>query len=455
MDRFENISPLDYRYYDESFKDYLSEEARIKYQAKVEAELAKALAATGICSAKIAKEIEAASEKVKADEVYAEEKKTRHDIRALVNIIRKNVSDEAKPFVHLSATSYDIVDTSNALRYKESVEKLVLPALLELEKTLIGIALREKGTLQIGRTHGQHAEPITFGFAIASYVSRLGNRIKKVERAKDSLAGKFSGAVGAYNASSLLVEEPLKLEENIMKGLGLRVSRSSTQIVEPEYTADLIHGLVSAFSILANFSDDMRNLQRSEIAEVGEAFEAGQVGSSTMPHKRNPINFENVKSFYKEFMPRMFTVYLDQISEHQRDLTNSASQRFIPEIMAGLVSSAKRLNKVCSKMVVDKESMERNFGKSSASIVAEPLYILLAFHGHPDAHETVKRLTLQADKEGKPLMEIVKGEKELQPYLEKFSKQQLDIIANPGKYVGLAEKKTEQLCEHWKKELGL
>ncbi|MAG22165.1 MAG: adenylosuccinate lyase [Candidatus Diapherotrites archaeon] len=455
MSQFDNISPLDYRYYSEEFKKYLSEEARIAYQSRVEVALAKALAAEGICSAKIAKEIEDASKKVTAQEVYEGEKKTRHDIRALVNSIRDKVSDEAKPFVHLTSTSYDIVDTSNALRYKEATEELVLLVLRELEKTLIEIALREKGTIQIGRTHGQHAEPITFGFAVAGYVSRLGNRIKQIETAKDALVGKFSGAVGAYNASSLLVKDAKKFEERIMTELGLGVSPSSTQIVEPEPTTDLMHAFVSAFGILANFSDDMRNLQRSEIAEVGEAFEKNQVGSSTMPHKRNPINFENVKSFYKEFMPRMFTVYLDQISEHQRDLTNSASQRFIPEIMAGLVSSAKRLNKVCSKMVVDKENMERNFMVSSASIVAEPLYILLAFHGHPDAHETVKQLTLRADKEGTPLMKIVDGEADLKPYLAKFSAEQKGIIADPKKYIGLAEKKTELLCNQWKKELGL
>ncbi len=455
MDKFDSISPLDYRYGSKKISEYLSEKARIKYQARVEAELAKALAAEGICSAKIAKEIDNASKQVEAAEVYEEENKTRHDIRALVNKIRERVSDEAKPYVHLSSTSYDIVDTANALRYKDAVEKLVLPALLELEKTFIEIAQREKGTIQIGRTHGQHAEPITFGFAIAGYVSRLGSRIKEIEGAKDKLVGKFSGAIGAYNASALLVKDPLKFEERIMKGLGLKASASSTQIVEAEPLVDLVHANISAFGILANFADDMRNLQRSEIAEVGEAFASDQVGSSTMPHKRNPINFENVKSFYKEFMPRMTTIYLDQISEHQRDLTNSASQRFIPEILAALVSSANRLNRVCKKLVVDRESMKRNFDKSGASIVAEPLYILLAFHKHPDAHETVKQLTLKADKEGKPLMEIAGEETELKPYLEKFSKEQMTIIADPTKYTGLAEIKVEMLCSKWKKELGL
>ncbi len=377
-DYFDCISPLDYRYYGrgkdfEKMKKFLSENARIKYQARVEAALVKALSKQGICSKETAKEIGKASGQVSAEEVYAEEDRIKHDVRALANCIRKNVSDKAKPFVHFGATSYDIVDTSSALRYKEATEQIVLPALIDFEKTLIKIALREKATLQIGRTHGQHAEPITFGFAIAGYVSRLGSRIKEIERAKNNLSGKFSGAVGAYNASSLIVKDPIKLEKDIMEELGLKISKSSTQIVEPETLVDLVHSMNSAFGVLANFADDMRQLQRSEINEIAEAFESQQVGSSTMPHKRNPINFENVKSFYKQFLPRSMTVYLDQISEHQRDLTNSASQRFVPEILAGLALSAKRLNRVCGNLVVDKEAMQKNFDLNAGMVSAEAI----------------------------------------------------------------------------------
>jgi adenylosuccinate lyase len=455
MNKFGCISPLDYRYGSEKFSKFLSEEARVRYQAKVEAALAKALAKRGICSKKIAEEIAAACEKVTAEEVYAEEEKIKHDVRALANCIREKVSDKAKPFVHFGATSYDIVDTSSALRYKEATEQLVLPSLLALEKSWIEVALREKGTLQIGRTHGQHAEPITFGFAIAEYVNRLGNRIKAVEKAKDSLEGKFSGAVGAYNALSLIIDDPVGFERGIMEELGLKQAIHSTQIVPPETLQDLMHALTGAFTVLANFSDDMRNLQRTEIAEVAEAFGEKQVGSSTMPHKRNPINFENVKSLWKQFVPRMQTVYMDSVSEHQRDLTNSASARFLPEIFAALVSSADRLAKVCGKMVVDKESMQGNFDRSRNGVVAEPLYILLARHGHPDAHEAVRQLTLEADQTGKRLIDIFEGKPELREYAKKIPAGQRAILANAEKYTGLAEKKTEAVCAHWKKELKI
>ncbi len=451
MDKFDFVSPLDFRYFSDDFSPLLSENARIRFQAQVEAALALALARHGVCSLKAAKEIEKACEKVTAAEVYEEEKTTKHDVRALANVIRSKVSDDAKPFVHFGATSYDIVDTANALRFKLAVEKLVLPALIELEKTWIALAEKNADVVQIGRTHGQHAEPITFGFTIAEYVSRLGNRIKEIERAKNALTGKFSGAVGAYNATSLIVPDALKLEKEILENLGLKVPLKSTQVVEPEPMQDLVHALLSTFTVLANFSDDMRHLQRSEISEVAEAFSGKQVGSSTMPHKRNPINFENVKSLWKQFVPRILTVYMDAISEHQRDLTNSASARFLPELIAGLVYSSRKLFGVSKNLVVDEKKIAENFSTASALIVAEPLYILLAKYGHEDAHEAVRFVSQKAREEGKSVLDVAKKDGVLKNFFEKFSRAELVVLENPQMYVGESRKKTLQVCSHWKK----
>ena len=458
---FDAISPLDFRYYGrnedifQKLKPYLSENAMIKYMARIEAALAKTLAKHNICSNKIADEIEKASKKITAEEVYIEEDKLKHNVRALVNCIRNKVSDEAKPFIHFTATSHDIIATADCLRYKEFTINILIPELINFEKTLIDLALREKETVQVGRTHGQHAVPITFGFAIAQYVSRFGNSILKIRKAGNNLRGKIAGAVGSYNASSLFFENPEKFESEVLAELNLKPSPISTQIPEAEFIVDYVNSVIESFGILANLADDMRNLQRSEIAEVGEVFTSKQVGSSTMPQKRNPINFENVKSLWKEFLPRILTVYMDQISEHQRDLTNSASSRFIPEILAALYISVIRLNKTMKSLNVDKENLKKNFEMNKVLIVAEPLYILLAAYNHPDAHETVKQLTLKAQSTKKPLTDIVKKESSLQSYLKKFTKEQLKIIANPEKYTGIASKKTESVCEFWKKELKL
>ena len=458
---FDAISPLDYRYYgrnDEIFRKlqpYLSENAMIRYMAKVEAALTNTLAKKGVCSKKIAEEVEKACKKVTAEEVYLEEDKLKHNVRALANCIRSKVSNEAKPFVHFTATSHDIIATADAFRYKEFTNNVLIPKLAEFEKTLIDLALREKNTMQIGRTHGQHAVPITFGFAIAQYVSRLGSSIIKIKKSANNLRGKIAGAVGSYNASSLFFKNPEEFEEEVLQELSLKPSPISTQIPEAEFMVDYVNAIIESFGILANLSDDMRHLQRSEIAEVGEEFAAKQVGSSTMPQKRNPINFENVKSLWKEFMPRIITLYSDQISEHQRDLTNSASSRFIPEILAALYISIIRLNKTMKSLNVDKENLKKNFDMNKGLIVAEPLYILLAAYNHPDAHEIVRQLTLKAQAEKKPLQEIIKKEISLKPYLRKFNKEQLKIINNPKNYTGIASRKTKSVCGYWKKELKM
>lgn len=461
MDRniFLNLSPLDHRYYASNqslfneMSDFFSENAYIRYELKVEAALARVLAKRGLCSQAVADEITKACNQVEPEEVYLEEEITKHNIRALVNCIQRRVSDEAKPFVHFTATSVDVMDTATAMRFKEATEKVVLPKVLELERILIDIARREKDTLQVGRTHGQHAVPVTFGFAMAEYVSRFGSRIELIKQTAQNLRGKIAGAVGAYNASSLFFDDPFEFETEVLWELGLKPSEYSNQIVAPEYLTDYIHAVISAFGVLANLADDIRNLQRTEIGEVGEAFEATQVGSSTMPHKRNPWNFEHVKSMWKEFMPRMVTIYADQISEHQRDLTNSASGRFVPEIVVGFVAAVDRLTRVLRKLVVDGERMERNFEFTKEMVIAEPLYILLASMGHPDAHEAVRLLTLESQKTGKTLRELLVERTELLSYLEKLTPSQREVLENPAKYIGQASKKAEKICDNWTKRL--
>ena len=458
---FDAISPLDFRYYGRNEKifrklqPYLSENAMIRHMAKVEAALTNTLAKKGVCSKKTADEVEKACKKVTAEEAYLEEDKLKHNVRALVNCIRNKVSDEAKPYVHFTATSHDIIATADALRYKEFTNRALLPELIDFEKTLINISLREKNTLQVGRTHGQHAVPITFGFAMAQYVSRFGSSIIKIKKSGNNLRGKIAGATGSYNASSLFFDEPEKFEREVLAQINLEASPISTQIPEHEYMVSYINSIMEGFGVLANLADDMRHLQRSEIAEVAEVFGEKQVGSSTMPQKRNPINFENVKSLWKAFMPRIIALYEDQISEHQRDLTNSASSRFVPEILAAFYIAVSRLNKTMKSLVVDKENIKKNFEMNEGLIVAEPLYILLAAHGHPDAHEAVRQLTLEAQASKMPLTKIINNKQSLMPYLKKFTKKQKEVIANPEKYIGIAPKKAENVCSYWKKKLRI
>ena len=328
MSFFDAVSPFDARYYgaDETFYNkvhgYVSEEASIRYFLRVEDALVQTLAQYGFCSKEISEEVSRACREVTAAEVYHEEARIQHNIRALVNCIRRRISEKASGYVHLFATSNDIMDTAAALRYKEFTRAVLVPDLIGCVELLADLARREAATPQIGRTHGQHAEPITFGYAVALYVSRLGGRVVKLDSVSNNLRGKFAGPVGAHNALSLaLGDRTLQFERDLLARLGLQPSDTgvSSQLVEQEPLVDLAYTAISTFGVLANLADDMRHLYRTEIAEVRERHQPERVGSSTMPHKVNPKDFENVKSLWKAYAPRLVTVLMDQISEHQRD----------------------------------------------------------------------------------------------------------------------------------------
>lgn len=444
------IDPLDGRYYDPEIAKYLSERSRIAFQAYLEAALASTLADFDVCPREVADEIEAATSRVTAEVVAEHEKTTKHDVKALVNAIKDEVSPAAQPYVHFGATSYDIVATALSLQLRMATEELVLPRLIGLQRTLLELTKKHAETVQIGRTHGQHAVPITFGFAMAEYVNRLGESTLALKSLARELPGKFSGAVGAYNSLSLFVDEPLEFERQLLAKVGLKPATYSTQIIPAEYYVRLIDELAITAGIMANLSHDMRHLQRSEIAEIREHFDPNQTGSSTMAHKRNPWNFENVISMSKQVTAQIVNANLNLSSEHQRDLTDSASARFYGMVLASVASMATRLNKVMAKVEVDEANMEKNLYMSGGAIGAEPLYLLLEKYGHVRGHETAKALAHEAEEAGKTLYEVASKNSEISEYFSQFSDEEKRILEEPEQhYTGLAAKKALLIYEQW------
>jgi len=440
---FDLASPLDFRYYAsdpavfERLKNHASEEAYVRAQLKVELELLWVLEELGL--APKGTYAKAGKAQISAQKVYEEEKKTEHNVRALVNLIQKALPPEAAPCVHLFATSMDITDTAQALRIKTMVQEVILPDFMALTELVTQMAKKEAKTAQIGRTHGQFAEPVTFGFYLAYYASRLLGRVEKIQEANYKLIGKFAGPVGAYNSLALAFGNKAPLFEKLMLNrLGFEVDEQqvSTQIVQPEPLADLGYAILSAFSVLANLADDMRHLYRSEIAEVYERGAEKRVGSSTMPHKINPKDFENVKSLWKAYAPRMVTLLSDQISEHQRDLTNSASNRFAVELFVAFEHAVLRMNKALSRLEPNRENLKKNLETSKSLIVAEPIYIALALAGYPSPYEKAKELANRVRNKGENPVTIVK--KELPEYWNKISDVAKKILDDPTTYTGVA-----------------
>jgi len=301
-DIFENLSPLDHRYWIanrelfDTLSSILSEKAQLRWCARVEAALLVThLELRGRSDPELFASIEAAAESVDPAEVYEEEEKTRHNIRALVNVLQRKVPADVASLVHLGATSVDILDTAKSLSIRDATRRVVLPLLARVEVELCRLAMDESETAQVGRTHGQHAVPLTFGFALAEYASRLGKCVLRARELAGDLRGKLAGAVGSYNALSMSYPDPEAVEERFLARLGLEASEHSTQLIEPEPLLRLLLELNASFGVMANLADDLRNLQRTEIGEVRESFAQGQVGSSTMPQKRNPDPAELIR----------------------------------------------------------------------------------------------------------------------------------------------------------------
>ncbi len=460
---YKNISPLDHRYSQsspelfEALSKRLSEEASIYYCACCESSLLKVHLRHFFSQEdqnRFFPILESLASQVSPAEVYEEEAKTRHNIRALVNVIKRKVPPELSAYVHLGATSVDILDTATALKIRDTVKDVLVPLLKKNLMVLAQLSLKNSGTPQTGRTHGQWAVPLTFGYAVAEYVSRLGKSLREILRLSDDLRGKWSGAVGAYNALSMMSSDPRSLEKEYLDELGLKPSDHSTQLVEPEYVLRLLLEINVAFGILANLADDLRHLQRSEIQEVREFFAEDQVGSSTMPQKRNPWNCEHIKSLWKEFSPRVLTFFMDQISEHQRDLTNSASGRFIAEFLTGFALASSRMLSVLEGLFVDAERMMKTLLQSGDSVLAEAVYILLALEADAHAHETVRLVTLEMEKTKKSLVQVLQEHPDAWERLNNGLKRvgrgdAQEFFSSPEKYLGLAKERAIEISNEW------
>lgn len=426
----------------------LSEEALYcDYCLRVELALLDVLVDLGRLPADAAQKAREAAQMVTLEEIREEEERVRHDLKALVNVWSRHCPESVRPFLHLGATSYDILSNAHLLRLKEGTQTIVRPLLTDVGRELARLARKYAGTPQIGRTHGQYAEPLTFGYAMAVYLERLGQCLLAQDEALKNLRGKFSGAVGAFTTPGLLYDDPQDVEARVMSKLGLQASYTSTQIAHPEPALTVLHHLTAAFGVLANLADDLRHLQRSELNEVAEAYRSeSQVGSSAMPHKRNPITWENVKSLWKTFMPQLFTFYMDQISEHQRDLSNSASARFQPRLLLGLAVAASRTKKGLQGLTVDEDTMSQRLN-SLEEIYSGPAQAVLSSLGVEDAHERLRVLSIQARERQQPLRQLI--QQEMEPYGDRLSQAQRDGLQSPAALVEPARRATLRAVEHW------
>ncbi|MEM0286463.1 MAG: adenylosuccinate lyase, partial [Candidatus Methanomethyliaceae archaeon] len=355
------ICPIDIgRYGSDEIKKIFDEENRLQKMLDVEATLVEVLAELGeIPKEGVDKIREKANVKiVTIEKVKLKEKKTHHDIMAMVEVLAEECGDYGK-YVHWGATSYDIVDTAWAVIIKDALE-IIEKKLRELRDILCNLALKYKNLIMVGRTHGQHAIPITFGFKLAIYAAEIGRSLERLkEMKKRVLVGKMSGAVGTMASFG---EKGMEIEKKVMEKLGIKPAEISTQIVCRDRLAELICWAAILASSLDRMATEIRNLQRTEILEVAEGFDIkAQVGSSTMPHKQNPVDCEKVSGLAKVLRGFVITALENIPLWHERDLTNSSSERFIiPHTFIILDEMITTMNHVFTNIRVFPERMKKN-----------------------------------------------------------------------------------------------
>ncbi len=457
-DQYDGISPLDSRYWAEKFARYLSDNAFTRYKCLVELAAMRVQAQYDLCPQSAVAEMEQAIRQVTTAAVALEENLvTHHDITALINVIQTFLSPEAEPYVHQFATSYDIIDTARAMMLRDVVNELLLPDLRKLMQVLIALARKEAKTAQMGRTHLQHAVPVTFGFLIAEFVERTGDCMENIERATKQLRGKYAGPVGAYNATDLVFSSlgisPTEFEAAVLAQVGLKPGRYSKQIVMPEPVARLLFELSLLAGEIANLAEDLRILQATEIDEVGERFDDGQTGSSAMPFKRNPISSENLLGIFNVIAPKLQTVMNDLITDLQRDLRNSASGRTYMEIPAYVCYMVGRVTKLMEKLYVNHESIERNLVLQKGIYAAEPLKAILARNGRTDAYQLTQKLAMQSRATKVRFQDLIQAEPVIVECLNELSEEQRAMLLDEHNYTGLAEETALSVCAHWESRI--
>ncbi|WP_297495395.1 adenylosuccinate lyase [Thermococcus sp.] len=429
------VHPIDYRYGSEEMRRIWDEENKLQKLLDVEAALARAHAKLGNIPEESARVIsERANTKwVKLERVKEIEAEIQHDIMAVVKALSEVCGEHGK-YVHIGATSNDIIDTANALLIKESLG-LIEGYLKELRNVLMGLAEEHKYTVCIGRTHGQHAVPTTYGMKFALWLDEVQRHLERLEEIKKRvLIGKMRGAVGT---AASFGERALELERLVMEDLGLKPALITNQLVSRDLYAELVTFLALVASTLDKIGLEIRNLQRTEILEVSEPFGEKQVGSSTMPHKRNPVRTEKVCGLARVIYSNVVPALLNNPLWHERDLTNSSVERVIlPESFVLLDEMFRVTIEVLKGLEFFPENIKRNLYLTRNLIMAEPLMLKLAEKGmgRQEAHELVRQLAMKAFREGRDFLEVVRESKEVRKYL---SEKDLASL-KPEDYIGVA-----------------
>ncbi len=434
--------PLEFRYGRESVRNLFSRGARLERALRVEAALAEAEAELGMIPRDAAPAIARVADlkHVTVEKVDALERSLRHDVMAISRALAEAAGPSGR-WVHYGATSADITDTALALELAESA-RILRGDLTELARVLSDLARRHRATPEVGRTHGQHGVPISFGYKAAVAAAEVMRQRRRLDELVPRLTvGKMAGAVGTGAGFGPRAAE---VEAAVMRRLGIGVDEAPTQIVGRDRIAEFTNFLALVSATAERLATEVRNLQRTEIGEVAEPFdETEQVGSSTMAQKRNPTVSENVTSLARLVRALAQPPLENMVQWHERDLANSANERIvIPHAVVLADDLLGKLTEVFRGLRIDTERMASEIARTGGAVMTENLLLALTQKGlaRTDAHELLRTLT----RAGKPgsLLEKARANPKVSALL---SPEELSEVLDPSSYVRAAAEKTDRI----------
>ena len=349
------------------------------------------------------------------------EEVTKHDVIAFLTNVAEHVGPDSR-FIHMGLTSSDILDTSLALLMKEAIT-LIINDVKALMATVKERAHEHKFTVMIGRSHGIHAEPITFGLKLAVWFSELKRDLRRLEEALDGISyGKMSGAVGTFANISP------KIEACACEKLGLKPAEISTQIIQRDRHAHYFSSLAILAGTLETIAVEIRHLQRTEVLEAEEAFEKGQKGSSAMPHKKNPVGSENISGLARLVRSNSMAALENMALWHERDISHSSVERVIgPDSTILIDYMVNRLNRIVKNLVVYPKRMEENLNRLKGLIFSQQVLMKLTNMGlkRERAYEMVQRNALKVWDTGKAFKDLLLEDREIREHLSEEAIEEL------------------------------
>ena len=395
---------------------------KFKIWLKIEVLACEALAKRGEIPKSALKDIQEKSD-FKVERIDEIEREVKHDVIAFLTCVAEYVGDSAR-YMHLGMTSSDVLDTALAVQLKQA-SNLILKELKAFQTVLKNQALKHKMTPVMGRSHGIHAEPLTFGLKVANWYEEVGRNIERLKRARQSISyGQVSGAVGTFACI-----HP-EVEEYVCSKLGLKAAPVSTQIIQRDRHAEFFTTLAIVAGTIDKIATEIRHLQRTEVLEAEEFFSSGQKGSSAMPHKRNPVVSEQMCGLARMVRSNAFAALENMPLWHERDISHSSVERVIaPDSTILIHYMLRKMTKMMEHLIVYPKNMMRNLEKTEGLIFSQSVLLALVEKGisREEAYSLVQKNAMQSWTKGKDFLALLKKDKKVSSLL---TKKEIEKIFN-------------------------